>query len=263
MLAIIGGSGLTKLPGLIIRHRQVVRTPYGEPSGALTFGELDRHPVIFLARHGYGHTIPPHLVNYRANIWALAAQSVTHVLSVATVGGIHPEMWPGQLAVPDQIIDYSHGRETTFANYDGKAVTHLDFTWPYCQVMRQRCMEALRLAGEDYLDGGTYGCVQGPRLETKAEIDRMARDGADMVGMTGMPEAYLARELDLCYAAIAVSVNWAAGRGDSGEAIAAEGIEAMLGQAMGRVRVVLATLARLCCEAAEGPSADPDGQQGG
>lgn len=247
-LAIIGGSGLTKLPGLTITHRQVVRTPYGEPSGALTFGELEGHPVIFLARHGYGHTIPPHLVNYRANIWALHSQGVTHVASIASVGGIHPEMWPGQLAVPDQIIDYTHGREHTFAEYDGKPVTHLDFTWPYCEEMRQRCMLALAQAGEEYLDGGTYGCTQGPRLETKAEIDRMARDGADMVGMTGMPETYLARELGLCYATIAVSVNWAAGRGDSNEAITAEAIEANLGRAVERIRKVLVHLARMCCD---------------
>jgi 5'-methylthioadenosine phosphorylase len=247
-LAIIGGSGLTRLPGLTITHRQVVRTPYGEPSGALTFGELEGHPVIFLARHGYGHTIPPHLVNYRANIWALHSQGATHVASIASVGGIHPEMWPGQLAVPDQIIDYTHGREHTFADYDGKPVTHLDFTWPYCEDMRQRCMQALAQAGEEYLDGGTYGCSQGPRLETKAEIDRMARDGADMVGMTGMPEAYLARELGLCYAAIVVSVNWAAGRGDSGEAITAEAIEANLTRAVDRIRTVLVHLARMCCD---------------
>lgn len=248
-LAIIGGSGLTKLPGLTITHRQVVRTPYGEPSGALTFGELSGHPVVFLARHGYGHTIPPHLVNYRANIWALANEKVSHVAAVASVGGIHPEMRPGMFAVPDQIIDYTWGREGTFAEYDGRPVTHLDFTWPYCEEMRQRLMQALRDVGEEYLDGGTYGCTQGPRLETKAEIDRMARDGADMVGMTGMPEAYLAREIGLCYATVAVSVNWAAGRGESEEAITAEAIEANLKQAAERIRKVLARLAAMCCEA--------------
>ena len=243
MLAIIGGTGLAKLPGLNITHRQVVRTPYGEPSGALTFGDLDGHKVIFLARHGYGHTIPPHLVNYRANIWALHAQGVTHVASVATVGGIHSKLRPGRLVVPDQIIDYTHGRETAFAVPGEQPVTHIDFTWPYCQDMRERCLSVLKRLDEDFIDGGTYAAVQGPRLETKAEIDRLERDGADMVGMTGMPEAALAREIGLCYAAIGVSANWAAGRGDSAAGITPEMIETNLDAVMGRVRGVLKSLA--------------------
>lgn len=246
MLAIIGGSGLTQLPGFHISRKEVVRTPYGMPSGALTFGELDGHPIVFLARHGYGHTVPPHLVNYRSNLWALHAQKVTHVVSIATVGSIHPDIYPGCLAVPDQIIDYSHGREMTYAEYaNGDQVTHHDFTWPYCDEMRQRCMTALRECDEYFIAGGTYGCVQGPRLETKAEIERMARDGVDMVGMTGMPEAYLAKELGLCYAAIAASVNWAAGRGDSQSAISADGIDATMHEIMGRVRSVLGRIARM------------------
>ncbi|MBI5329352.1 MAG: S-methyl-5'-thioinosine phosphorylase [Betaproteobacteria bacterium] len=243
MLGIIGGSGLTKLPGLSVTHRQVVRTPFGEPSGPLTIGSLDGHSVVFLARHGYGHTIPPHLVNYRANIWAMQRHGVTHVVSVATVGGIHPQLAPGRICVPDQIIDYTHGRETTWAEYNGKPVTHLDFTWPYCAEMRGRCLEALGHAGESPLDGGVYAATQGPRLETKAEVERLARDGADMVGMTGMPEAYLAREAELCYAAIAVSVNWAAGRGDSAAGISPEGIEQTMGDMATRIRVVLKNLA--------------------
>lgn len=250
MLGIIGGTGLTKLPGLSITHRRVVRTPYGEPSGPLTFGDLDGHPVVFLARHGYGHTIPPHLVNYRANIWALHSEKVSHVVSVATVGGIHSGLTPGRFCVPDQIIDYTHGRETTFAEYNGKQVAHLDFTWPYCEAMRQRCMEALAQAGEDYMAAGVYAAVQGPRLETKAEIERLARDGADMVGMTGMPEAYLAREIELCYAAIAVSVNWAAGRNDSAESISPDVIENTLNKVMERMRVVLKNLACMSFSAA-------------
>jgi len=243
MLGIIGGTGLTKLPGLSVTHRQVIRTPYGEPSGPLTFGDLGGHPIVFLARHGYGHTIPPHLVNYRANIWALHAQGVSHVVSVATVGGIHPDLGPGRLCLPDQIIDYTHGRESTFAEYNGKPVAHLDFTWPYCADMRARCERALKQAGEDFLDGGVYATVQGPRLETKAEIDRLAVDGAHMVGMTGMPEAYLAKEIGLCYAAVAVSVNWAAGRGDSAQGISPEVIESTLANSMERLRAVLKNLA--------------------
>ncbi len=256
MLGIIGGSGLTKLPGLSITHRQVIRTPFGEPSGPLTFGDLDGHPVVFMARHGYGHTIPPHLVNYRANLWALHEQKVSHVVSVATVGGIHPDLKPGDICVPDQIIDYTHGRETTFTEYNGKPVTHLDFTWPYCEDMRQRCMQALQHAGEAFMAGGVYGAVQGPRLETKAEIDRLARDFVDMVGMTGMPEAYLAREIGLCYAAIAVSVNWAAGRGDSAAGISSEAIEKTLNEVVGRMRGVLKNLACMDYGAARSSNAN-------
>lgn len=249
MLAIIGGSGLSQLPHLHIARREVIRTPYGLPSGPLTFGELEGRPVVFLARHGYGHTIPPHLVNYRANLWALRSQGVENVVAVATVGGIHPELKPGRLAVPDQIIDYTYGRENTYATYGDGPVTHVDFTWPYCERMRQRCLAALDAIGEAAMRQGVYGCVQGPRLETKAEIDRMARDGADMVGMTGMPETYLAREAGLCYAAIAVCVNWAAGRGDSAEAISATAIEARQAAMMTRVGAALARLAALVAQA--------------
>lgn len=245
MLAIIGGSGLTQLPGLKLTRREVVRTPYGMPSGALTFGELEGHPIVFLARHGYGHTVPPHLVNYRANMWALHAQQVTHVVSIATVGGINPEFYPGRLAVPDQIIDYTHGRETTFSNYgNGDPVIHIDFTWPYCEEMRQRCLTALKDCAEDGMTAGTYGCVQGPRLETKAEIERMARDGCDMVGMTGMPEAYLARELEICYAAISASVNWSAGMFTSATTISAINIEQVMADVKLRLLNVLTRIAR-------------------
>ncbi len=245
MIAIIGGSGLTRLPDLHIIRREVVRTPYGLPSGPLTFGELDGRPVVFLARHGYGHTIPPHLVNYRANLWAIRAQGVARVVAVATVGGIHAEFMPGRLAVPDQIIDYTHGRDTSFASYGDGPVTHVDFTWPYCEALRRQCLDVLDALGETPMRQGVYGCVQGPRLETKAEIDRMARDGADMVGMTGMPETYLAREAGLCYAAIAVCVNWAAGRGDSAESISAAAIEARQAELMARVGRALARLVAL------------------
>lgn len=239
MLGIIGGTGLTQLANLEITHRQVIRTPYGEPSGALTFGKIKDHEVAFMARHGYGHSIPPHEVNYQANMWALQAQGVKNVVSIAAVGGINPDYEPGAIVIPDQIIDYTHGRKSTFYDGNGKSVTHVDFTEPYCEKMRTQCMQAASLAGEKFIDGGVYAAVQGPRLETAAEINRLDRDGATMVGMTGMPEAVLARELGLCYAAIAVVANHAAGRNSSKHAISFEEIDVVLKQAMQRVRVIL------------------------
>jgi 5'-methylthioadenosine phosphorylase len=242
MLGIIGGTGLTQLANLEITHRQVARTPYGEPSGALTFGRICGQDVVFLARHGYGHTIPPHGVNYRANLWALKDHGVDRVVSVATVGGIHPDLIPGTLVIPDQIIDYTHGRAATYFVESDKPVTHLDFTFPYCDAMRAALLQAALKAGISLRDGGVYGAAQGPRLETAAEINRMERDGADMVGMTGMPEAYLARELELCYAAVGAVVNYAAGRGLSADGIQMEEIQSVLGEVMLQVRHLLEQL---------------------
>lgn len=240
MLAIIGGTGLTQLENLVITHRRVARTPYGEPSGALTFGEIGGHQVVFLARHGYGHTIPPHQVNYLANIWTLKEFGITHVVSVASVGGIHPELVPGVLAVPDQIIDYTHGRKSTYFNGDAQPpVVHIDFTEPYCGELRELIIRASNCADESCVDHGVYACVQGPRLETAAEINRLERDGATMVGMTGMPEAALAREQGLCYAAIGVVSNYAAGRGSSKNAIDPSEVQTTLDSTMARVRLVL------------------------
>ena len=245
MIGIIGGTGLTQLANLEITHRQVIRTPYGEPSGALTFGKIKEHEVVFLARHGYGHSIPPHEVNYQANMWALQSQGVKNIVSVATVGGIHPDYQPGSIVIPDQIIDYTHGRKATYFEGNNTQVTHVDFTQPYCEKMRKQCMQAATLAGEPYFNGGVYAAVQGPRLETAAEINRLDRDGATMVGMTGMPEAVLARELDLCYAAIAVVANYAAGRNTSKHAISFAEIDVVLKQAMQRVRTILEHLVDL------------------
>jgi 5'-methylthioadenosine phosphorylase len=243
MLAIIGGTGLTELSSLALTRRQVVRTPWGEPSGALTFGRIRGREVVFLARHGYGHTIPPHMVNYRANLWALHAEKVTHVVSVASVGGIRADLTPGVIAIPHQIIDYTSGRKSTFFEGDEHGVVHVDFTHPYCEPLRQDCLNAARRAGQPVVDGGVYATTQGPRLETAAEIDRLERDGADMVGMTGMPEAALARELDLCYAAIAVVANYAAGRAGSRERIRMEEINATLQTALAKVRRIIEELA--------------------
>jgi 5'-methylthioadenosine phosphorylase len=239
MLAIIGGTGLTQLANLEITHRQVMRTPYGEPSGALTFGIINQHEVMFIARHGYAHTIPPHRVNYRANLWALHDQGAKRVISVASVGGIRPDLKPGDIVIPDQIIDYTAGREFTFFDGVDKPLKHIDFTHPYCAKLRQRILFAAKSANETCVDGGAYAAVQGPRLETAAEIDRYERDGADMVGMTGMPETSLARELGLSYATIAVVVNHAAGRASSQDAVHLEKISAVAQTAMAHVRNIL------------------------
>ena len=239
MLAIIGGTGLTQLTNLKITHRQVMRTPYGEPSGPLTFGTLNQYEVMFLARHGYGHTIPPHQVNYRANLWALREQGATRVISVASVGGIRPDLVPGTLVVPDQIIDYTHGRDFTFFDGKDQPVTNIDFTQPYSAKLRQQILASARLAKENCVDGGVCAVTQGPRLDTAAEINRLERDGADMVGMTGMPEAALARELRLDYATLALVANYAAGRGSSAQAIPLESIATVMNQAMGRVKDIL------------------------
>lgn len=248
MLAIIGGSGLTQLANLAVTRREVVRTPYGEPSGALTFGRIGCQDVVFLARHGYGHTIPPHGVNYRANLWALAnGAGATDIVSVASVGGIRADLAPGTLAVPDQIIDYTWGRNATFHDNGDAPVVHVDFTQPYEQQLRQRLLDAASRAEESIVDGGVYAATQGPRLETAAEINRLQRDGADMVGMTGMPEASLARELELPYAAICVVANWAAGRGDSAREISFDALEEVLQRSMVRVRRVIE---HLCADAA-------------
>lgn len=210
-LAIIGGTGLTQIEDLTITGQQSVKTPFGSPSADYVFGELNGKKLIFLARHGNPHRIPPHKINYRANIWGLKELGVTEIIAVAAVGGIGSAMAPGHIAIPDQIIDYSYGREHTFFADDLEHVTHIDFTEPYSPSLRKRIMHAASLSGIEITSTGTYGCTQGPRLETVAEIKRMAQDGCDLVGMTGMPEAALARELNLAYANVSVVANWAAG----------------------------------------------------
>lgn len=245
MLAIVGGSGLAQLANLEVTHHQVVDTPYGEPSGALCFGNLRGRAVVFLARHGHAHTIPPHKINYRANIWALHSQHATSILSVASVGGIRSDLLPGVLAIPDQIIDYTYGRESTFFDATDKGVTHIDFTEPYSAALRGELLKAAALLEEHVVAGGNYAATQGPRLETAAEIDRLERDGADMVGMTGMPEAALARELGLPYAAIAVVVNRAAGRGRNGRIITLAEIQSVSEKAIPRTQRILEKLVEL------------------
>lgn len=212
-LAIIGGTGLTALNELQITHREVVNTPFGAPSGPLIHGQLFGKPAVFLARHGYSHTIPPHMINYRANLWALQHVGVQEIIAIAAVGGIDAAICPERLVIPDQIIDYTWSRAHTFFERELSAVTHIDFSQPYSEPLRKLLIQAAREAELEALESGTYGAIQGPRLETRAEINRMERDGCDIVGMTGMPETALARELELRYATCAVCANWAAGRG--------------------------------------------------
>lgn len=242
-LAIVGGTGLTSLQDLTIIRKEVVRTPYGETSAPLTHGRLKEREVVFLPRHGSRHNIPPHKINYRANLWALKHIGARQVVAVAAVGGIDEALIPASLAVPDQIIDYTWGRKHTLFESDLSRVTHVDFTYPYCAPLRDLLLSAAAAAGYPTASSGTYAATQGPRLETAKEIDRLERDGCDMVGMTGMPEAALAREIGLCYACLAVVANRAAGRGE-GE-ISMEAIEAQLTVGMEKIRAVLHRLVEL------------------
>ena len=242
MLAVIGGSGLKQLANLNVSHREVLRTPYGEPSGAVTFGKICGHPVAFLARHGYGHTILPHEVNYRANIWALKQSGASAIVSVASVGSIRSDLKPGDVVIPHQIIDYTWGRKSTFFDGQEKPVVHIDFTEPFDRSLRALLLKAATLASVSISDSAIYATTQGPRLETAAEINRLERDGADVVGMTCMPEAALARELEIPYAAINVVSNYAAGRADSQNNISFEIIETVLQESMDHVRTIIESL---------------------
>lgn len=240
MLAIIGGSGLTQLACLEIARREVVRTPFGEPSGTLTYGHIGKQEVVFLARHGHSHTIPPHRVNYRANIWALVkAAGADGIISVASVGGLRADLPPGALVVPHQLIDYTWGRPATFFDGGDAPVVHVDFTEPYDRRLRERLLCAGDAAALPLAGAAVYAATQGPRLESAAEINRLGKDGADIVGMTGMPEAVLARELKTPYAAICAVANWAAGRGDSVSAIRFDQIETVLQASMVKVHRVI------------------------
>lgn len=236
LIAIIGGSGLTNLKNLQITRREVIRTPYGEPSAPMVFGHLGGREVVFLPRHGAGHTIPPHEVNYRANLWALKQAGAAYVVAVNAVGAI-TKLEVASLVFPDQIIDYTYGRQHTFFGSEHRQVTHIDFSDPYCEELRKILIAAAKRANVAAAEHATYAATQGPRFETAAEIRLLERDGADIVGMTGMPEASLARELGLCYAATAVVANLAAGK-EKGK-IDLKEIEKNLKVGMTKVRTLL------------------------
>ena len=215
-LAVIGGTGLYDFPGLRDPERIEVETPFGAPSGPIVAGRVGVRRLAFLARHGEDHRLAPHRVNYRANVWALHHLGARRIVGVNAVGGIAVDMGPRTLVVPDQIIDYTHGRLGSFSDVEGSKVEHVDFSEPYSRKLRSALTAAAGRADIAVVARGCYGATQGPRLETIAEIARLRRDGCDLVGMTGMPEAVLARELSLDYACLALVANWAAGCGPAG-----------------------------------------------
>ncbi len=238
--AIIGGTGLTQLEGLTIRDAMFIDTPFGATSADILRGEYAGREVLFLARHGHPHRIPPHKVNYRANLWALRHAGATDILAINAVGGITDNFKTGCFGIPDQIIDYTSGRDHTFYEGNLEHVTHVDFSYPYDETLRKRLIAAVAACGYSCNNSGVYGCTQGPRLETVAEIKRMERDGCNVVGMTGMPETVLARELGLSYACLALVVNPAAGK--SKGVITMAQIDAALTVGMSKVKIVLARM---------------------
>jgi 5'-methylthioinosine phosphorylase len=213
-LAIIGGTGIDELEGLEVLRDHHIDTPFGAPSRPVQEGRLGSTTLYFLQRHGSPGAIPPHRINYRANIWALKSLGVDGIVAINSVGGITPSMRPGRLLIPDQVIDYTWGREHTFDEGEAGSLMHIDFTEPYDKALRTALLTAADTAGISHEASGVHGVTQGPRLETAAEIQRLARDGCDVVGMTGMPEAALARESGVPYASICMVVNPAAGLGD-------------------------------------------------
>ena len=242
-LAVIGGTGVYRLDDLQDVETRELDTRFGAPSGPVRIGTLGGRRVAFLARHGEGHSVPPHQVNYRANLQALKDLGATRVLALNTVGGITDACGPRVLACPDQLIDYTWGRISTICEEPGTDVLHVDFGDPYTHLLRQQILAAAREAGVDLVDGGCYGATQGPRLETRAEIRRMRRDGCDLVGMTGMPEAGLAREMGLEYACLAIVANWAAGCGTD-EEITMDEVLANVAAASSGIPALVAALAR-------------------
>jgi purine nucleoside phosphorylase len=210
--AIIVGSGFESFTSSGEVHR--IATRFGEPSAPVRSVDFDGHNVFMLARHGDDHSVPPHRVNYRANLLALKELGAEAVIALNTVGVVSGGREPGQIAVPDQIIDYTWGRAHTVYDEPDPEFAHIDFTAPFSGGLRKALLQAAQAAGVDCHDGGVYAATQGPRLETAAEVDRLERDGADYVGMTAMPEAALAAELDLEYACLSLLVNKAAGRGE-------------------------------------------------
>ena len=227
MFGVIGGTGLDKIEGLVVEKHETIKTPYGETSEPLAFGSIaGQLMIVFIARHGKNHSIAPHLINYQANIWALHSVGVRNLIGINTVGSIDTKLLPGDFVFPDQIIDYTYSRKNTFFDGVGNPIQHIDFTYPFDSNLRNHFSRAARMLDLKFHTSGVYACVQGPRLESAAEINRYENDGADIIGMTGMPEASLAREIGLNYALICPVANHAAGRGLNKDGISHEEINA-------------------------------------
>lgn len=241
-LAVIGGTGIDQLEGMKIVHEHAVETPFGPTSRSIQEGRMGAASVFFLQRHGSPRAIPPHRINYRANLWALKSLGVDAIVGINAVGGISAQMKPGRLLIPDQVVDYTWGREHTFDEGEDDTLLHIDFTEPYDRDLRMALVASAGAAGIPHEASGVHGVTQGPRLETAAEVQRMARDGCDVVGMTGMPEAALARELAIPYASICMVVNPAAGLGSVPLTI--EIMKEILEREAGVVRYLLTELLR-------------------
>lgn len=240
MLAIIGGTGFGNWPGMEVLSRGGQETPLGAAACGVVKGRINGQTFLFLARHGQPHKVPPHRINYRANLWALKQAGATHVVGVNCVSGIDPALMPGALVVPDQLIDYTTGRDGTFFDGRFKPFRHVEFAWPYHRAWRVELQAAGADAGVCVVEGGVMGVVQGPRLETAAEIRLLARDGNTLVGMTGMPEAILARELEMEYASLCLVIGHAAGIGE--EERTREGTELVIESGMQRAQALLEAL---------------------
>lgn len=242
-IGIIGGSGFYDFPDMLNPQEVHVETPYADVLG-VKVGQVGERTVAFMARHGSGHRLPPHKINYRANIWALKELGVKKIISINAVGGIDSDMPPGAILLPDQIIDYTYSREHTFVDLLNDQLNHIDFTYPFSEDIRAALSDVLAASDVHLSEKGVYGCTQGPRLETVAEVNRLERDGCNVIGMTGMPEAALARELGMEYGMLCTVVNWAAGR--SAEEITLEQIHEILDNAFPVIsEALVATIKKL------------------
>ena len=245
-IAIIGGTGLTEFENLDVLHRHDrLSTALGAPSSDIVEGMLNGTRLLFLARHGHPHAVPPHKINYRANLLALQQLGAEKIIAVNAVGGIHSKAIAGHISVPHQIIDYTQGRENTFFDGIFKPLDHIDFSHPYDEALRQHLIRIISTQNipQGFSDFGVYGATQGPRLESIAEVNRLEKDGCDLVGMTGMPEAALARELNIPYASLCLVVNPAAGKSEA--LITMDDIRAVIGLGMKEIKQIIHDFCKL------------------